>query len=119
MPRIRTIKPEFPQSETVGRLTREARLLFLQLFTLVDDAGRARAAPGCLDVAITADGVEGLLAMSVFDDVDVVFDATSAYPDLRTRPARSRVRPLRGVDATAAGPRGVRRPRQCDVGRRR
>lgn len=48
MPRIRTIKPEFPQSETVGRLTREARLLFLQLFTLVDDAGRARAAPRML-----------------------------------------------------------------------
>jgi len=48
MPRIRTIKPEFPQSETIGRLSREARLLFLQLFTLVDDAGRARAAPRML-----------------------------------------------------------------------
>ncbi|MDR3468823.1 MAG: hypothetical protein P4M07_23075 [Xanthobacteraceae bacterium] len=48
MPRIRTIKPEFPQSETIGRLTREARLLFLQLFTLVDDAGRARAPPRML-----------------------------------------------------------------------
>lgn len=44
MPRIRTIKPEFPQSESVGRLSREARLLFLLLFTLVDDAGRTRAA---------------------------------------------------------------------------
>ena len=44
MPRIRTIKPEFPQSESVGRLSREARLLFLLLFTLVDDAGRSRAA---------------------------------------------------------------------------
>ena len=48
MARIRTIKPEFPQSETIGRLSREARLLFLQLFTLVDDAGRARAAPRML-----------------------------------------------------------------------
>jgi hypothetical protein len=48
MARIRTIKPEFPQSETVGKLSREARLLFLQLFTLVDDAGRARAAPRML-----------------------------------------------------------------------
>ena len=44
MPRIRTIKPEFPQSESVGHLSREARLLFLLLFTLVDDAGRTRAA---------------------------------------------------------------------------
>ena len=44
MARIRTIKPELPQSETVGRLSREARLLFVLLFTVVDDAGRARAA---------------------------------------------------------------------------
>jgi hypothetical protein len=48
MPRIRTIKPEFPQSESIGALSREARLLFLQLFTIVDDAGRARAAPRML-----------------------------------------------------------------------
>lgn len=44
MARIRTIKPEFPQSESVGKLSRDARLLFIQLFTVVDDAGRARAA---------------------------------------------------------------------------
>lgn len=43
MGRIRSIKPEFPQSESVGRVSREARLLFLQLFTLVDDCGRTRA----------------------------------------------------------------------------
>lgn len=44
MARIRTIKPEFPQSEKIGKLSREGRLLFILLFTLVDDAGRARAA---------------------------------------------------------------------------
>lgn len=44
MGRIRTIKPEFPQSESVGRISRDARLLFLQLFTLVDDEGRSRGA---------------------------------------------------------------------------
>jgi len=44
MPRIRTIKPEFPQSESMGRVSREARLLFILLWTLVDDAGRTRAA---------------------------------------------------------------------------
>ena len=44
MGRIRSIKPEFPQSETIGRLSREARLLFIQLWTIVDDAGRARGA---------------------------------------------------------------------------
>jgi len=42
--RIRTIKPEFPQSETIGNLSRDARLLFVQLWTIADDAGRSRAA---------------------------------------------------------------------------
>jgi hypothetical protein len=44
MARIRTIKPEFPQSESMGRVSREARLLFVLLWTLCDDAGRTRAA---------------------------------------------------------------------------
>lgn len=44
MARIRTIKPEFPQSETVGNISREARLLFIQLWTICDDSGRTRAA---------------------------------------------------------------------------
>jgi hypothetical protein len=42
--RIRTIKPEFPKSETIGSLSRDARLLFIQLWTEADDAGRLRGA---------------------------------------------------------------------------
>jgi hypothetical protein len=44
MARIRTIKPEFPQSESMGRVSREARLLFVLLWTVCDDDGRTRAA---------------------------------------------------------------------------
>ena len=44
MPRIRTIKPEFPQSESMGRVSRDARLLFIELWTICDDSGRTRAA---------------------------------------------------------------------------
>lgn len=43
MARIRTIKPELPQSEGIGAISRDARLLFIQLFTIADDAGRFRA----------------------------------------------------------------------------
>lgn len=43
MARIRTIKPEFPQSESMGRVSRDARLLFIMLWTIADDSGRARA----------------------------------------------------------------------------
>jgi len=42
--RIRSIKPEFPQSESMGRVSRDARLLFILLWTLCDDSGRTRAA---------------------------------------------------------------------------
>lgn len=42
MARIRTIKPEFPQSGSTGRISRDARLLFILLWTLADDAGRLR-----------------------------------------------------------------------------
>lgn len=42
MARIRTIKPEFPQSESMGRVGRDARLCFIMLWTISDDAGRLR-----------------------------------------------------------------------------
>jgi hypothetical protein len=42
--RIRTIKPEFPQSESMGRVSRDARLLFVMLWPICDDHGRTRAA---------------------------------------------------------------------------
>jgi hypothetical protein len=44
MARIRTIKPEFPQSESMGNVSREARLCFIMLWTIADDSGRLRGA---------------------------------------------------------------------------
>lgn len=40
MARIRTIKPEFWSSPTIGRVSRDARLLFLGLLNEADDEGR-------------------------------------------------------------------------------
>lgn len=48
MPRIRTVKPELPEDEKLGRVSREARLAFLLLITRADDHGRFRAAPALL-----------------------------------------------------------------------
>lgn len=48
MARIRTIKPEFPQSESMGRISRDARLCFIQLWTIADDYGRLRGNPRML-----------------------------------------------------------------------
>src|SRR5690606_34337330 len=44
MGRIRSIKPEFPQSESMGNVSRDARLLFVLLWPICDDHGRTRAA---------------------------------------------------------------------------
>jgi len=42
MPRIRSIHPDFPQTEAMKQVGRDARLLALQLRTVADDAGRLR-----------------------------------------------------------------------------
>jgi len=42
MARIRSIKPEFSQSESMGNVSRDARLTFILLWTLADDEGRLR-----------------------------------------------------------------------------
>ena len=45
MARIRTIQPDFARSPSMARISREARLLFVLLWTIVDDEGRCHAAP--------------------------------------------------------------------------
>lgn len=42
MARIRSIKPEFPHSESMGNISRDARLTFILLWTIADDEGRLR-----------------------------------------------------------------------------
>lgn len=42
MARIRSIKPEFPHSESMGNVSRDARLCFMLLWTVADDSGRLR-----------------------------------------------------------------------------
>jgi hypothetical protein len=44
-PRIRTIKPETWDDEKIGRVSRDARLLFVGLITMADDEGRFRSLP--------------------------------------------------------------------------
>ena len=48
MARIRTIKPEFPHSESMGRVSRDARLAFILIWTIADDDGRLRATSNLL-----------------------------------------------------------------------
>lgn len=43
--RIRTVKPEFWDDETIGLLSRDARLLYIALFNIADDEGLLRWTP--------------------------------------------------------------------------
>lgn len=52
MARIRTIKPEFFTSESVGALSWPARLTFAGLWTYVDDRGRAKDNPRAIRGAL-------------------------------------------------------------------
>jgi hypothetical protein len=69
MARIRTIKPEFPQSESMGRVSRDARLLFILIWTIADDAGRTRAASRMLASLLYPydDGVDGHVETTAAD----------------------------------------------------
>ena len=47
-PRIRSVKPEHPQDERVGRLSDRAYRVWMGFFTLADDEGRFRALPSAI-----------------------------------------------------------------------
>jgi hypothetical protein len=72
MRRIRTIKPEFFESETVARLGIFARLLFVALWTLADDAGRLRGAPR-------------LIASQVFPYDDVIHEVETGLIEIEVQ----------------------------------
>ncbi|MCV7419745.1 acetaldehyde dehydrogenase (acetylating) [Mycobacterium yunnanensis] len=57
---------------------RRSSVLDVAAMAGIDSASDGLARAAALDVAVTADGVDGLLRLGAFDDVEVVFDATSA-----------------------------------------
>lgn len=68
MARIRSIRPEFWESEDIAGLSRDARLLFIATWTAADDEGLLRWNPAYLksvafiyDADVTVEHVEGLM----------------------------------------------------------
>lgn len=69
----------------------------------IDEASDGLARAARLGVATTARGVDGLMRMPVFDDIDIVFDATSAAAHVVNDRTLRAARPdLRMVDLTPA-----------------
>lgn len=120
MPRIRTIQPHFARSPSMSRVTRDARLLFVLLWTVVDDEGRCHAAlddlakvlyPSDFDASIyllvwldeleregcieryAIDGVEYLRVVHWHDHQKIDHPTPSALPPSpHERPVDSRIR---------------------------
>ena len=69
----------------------------------IDQASDGLARAARLGVAITHEGVEGLIRMPVFADIDVVFDATSAGAHIKNDAFLRSLKPgIRMIDLTPA-----------------
>ena len=69
----------------------------------IDPASDGLARAARMNVATTHEGVEGLTRMPVFDDIDIVFDATSAGAHVKNDAFLRKLKPgLRLVDLTPA-----------------
>lgn len=79
MARIRALKPEFSQSESMGRVSRDARLLFILLWPICDDSGRTRGDSRFLARTLYPydDGRDGAIETSA-SNVDVWLDELEA-----------------------------------------
>jgi hypothetical protein len=120
MARIRTIKPEFPQSESMGKISRDARLCFVMLWTIADDAGRLRGASRMLasllfpyddDAPKLIDGwlaeleAEGCIARYLVDGAHYVEIANWLDHQKIDRPSKSNIPPFDEGSRIIASPR--------------
>lgn len=64
------------------KILRKSEVLDLAVLVGIDETSDGLARAGRMGVDVTAKGIEGLLAHPRFDDVEVVFDATSAKAHL-------------------------------------
>ena len=130
MARIRTIKPEFPQSESMGRVSREARLCFILVWTICDDSGRARASSRMLASLLypydedAGKRIDGWLAELERENCIVRYEAEgNTYLEVRNwlnhqridKPSASKIPPFAESSRILANPREA----SCEEGKGR
>lgn len=87
------------------KIKRLSETLELKAMVGIDPASDGLARAGRLGVATTHDGIDGLLAMPEFDDISVVFDATSAGAHVRhARQLEARGKLVVDLTPAAVGP---------------
>ena len=104
----RTLKAAIIGSGNIGtdlmiKILRHGKNLQMGAMVGIDPASDGLARASRMGVAITHEGVEGLMRLPVFDDIDVVFDATSASAHVRNDKLLREKKPgIRMVDLTPA-----------------
>lgn len=90
-------------TDLMVKIMRHARHLEIGAMVGIDAASDGLARAARLGVAATHEGVEGLARMPAFDDIDLVFDATSAAAHVKNEPFLRQLKPgIRFVDLTPA-----------------
>lgn len=104
----RRIKAAIIGSRNIGtdlliKILRHGHDLEIVAMVSIDAASDGLARARRMGVATTDQGVEGLTSLPVFDDIDIVFDATSAAAHVRNDAFLRRYKPgIRMVDLTPA-----------------
>ena len=85
------------------KILRHGKHLEMGAMVGIDPASDGLARAARMGVATTHEGVEGLINLPVFQDIDVVFDATSAGAHIRNDARLREVKPdIRMIDLTPA-----------------
>lgn len=104
----RTIKAAIIGSGNIGsdlmiKILRHGQSLELGAMVGIDPSSDGLARAQRMNVATTHDGVEGLVRLPEFDEIDVVFDATSAGAHVQNEAFLRRLKPgVRMIDLTPA-----------------
>jgi acetaldehyde dehydrogenase len=85
------------------KIMRQGRHIEMGAMVGIDPASDGLARAARMGVATSSDGVEGLAALPVFADIDIVFDATSAAAHVKNDAFLRQCKPgIRLVDLTPA-----------------
>lgn len=104
----RTLKAAIIGSGNIGtdlmiKILRHGQHIQMGAMVGIDPASDGLARAARMGVATTHEGVEGLMRLPVFEDIDVVFDATSAGAHVRNdRLLREKKPGIRVIDLTPA-----------------
>ena len=90
-------------SDLMIKIVRNSKLLEMGALVGIDRESDGLARAARMNIPITSDGVEGLARMPEFEDIEIVFDATSAAAHVKNDAfLRSRKPGIRLVDLTPA-----------------